>query len=57
VYTEPHTLTMGQLSDDLEAVRDPSDRFHENAWDDLLHLVGVLRAWSGLREHDVLISA
>ncbi|HEY0688841.1 MAG TPA: hypothetical protein VGD71_07335 [Kribbella sp.] len=44
VYTEPQALTMGQLSDDLEAVRDPNDGAPENAWHDLLHLVGVLRA-------------
>jgi len=44
VYAEPHALTMGQLSDDLEAVvRDPSDGVPENARHDLLHLVGVLR--------------
>ncbi len=44
VYAEPPTLTMGQLSDDLEAVRDPSDGVPQNARHDLLHLVGVLRA-------------
>ena len=38
VNTEPLTLTMGQLSDDLEAVRDPSDGVSENVWHDLLHL-------------------
>ncbi len=35
---------MGQLSDDLDAVRDPSDGVPENAWHNLSHLVGVLRA-------------
>jgi hypothetical protein len=44
VYAEPRELTMGQLSDDLDAVRDPNDGIPKSAWHDLMHLVGVLRA-------------
>ncbi len=42
--TEPLALTVGQLSDDLEAFRKPGDGVPESAWHDLSHLVGVLRA-------------
>lgn len=42
---EPTELTAGQVSDDLdEAVHDRSERVPEEAWHDLAHLVGVLRA-------------
>jgi hypothetical protein len=44
VYAEPRELTMSQLSDDLDAIRDPNDGIPESAWHDLMHLVGVLRA-------------
>jgi hypothetical protein len=43
-YAELRELTVGQLSDDLDAVRDPNDGISESAWHDLMHLVGVLRA-------------
>jgi hypothetical protein len=42
---EPHTLTVGQVSDDLEeTVQDEHERLPEEAGHDLSHLVGVLRA-------------
>jgi hypothetical protein len=42
---EPQTFTVGQVSDDLEAtVQDEHERLPEEAWHDLSHLVGVLRA-------------
>jgi hypothetical protein len=42
---EPHTFTVGQVSDDLgEAVEDEHERLPEEAGHDLSHLVGVLRA-------------
>jgi len=44
VYAEPRALTVGQLSDDVDAIRDPSDGVPESAWHSLMHLVGVLRA-------------
>ena len=44
VYADPRALTMGELSDDLDAIRKPSDGVPESAWHDLMHLVGVLRA-------------
>jgi hypothetical protein len=44
VYAEAPALTMGQLSDDLNAVGNPSEGVPEEARHDLMHLVGVLRA-------------
>lgn len=42
---EPQEFTTGQVSDDLdEAVRDTSERHPDEAWHELSHLVGVLRA-------------
>lgn len=41
---EPSAFTVGQLSDDLEILREPSDALAEVAWHDISHLVGVLRA-------------
>lgn len=41
---EPGTHTVGQVSDDLEAVHDVHERVPEGAWHDLSHLIGVLRA-------------
>jgi hypothetical protein len=42
---EPQTFTVGQVSDDLEAtVRDEHDPLPEEAWHELSHLIGVLRA-------------
>lgn len=41
---EPTALTVGQVSDDIEAVRGPSDAGAETAWHHLSHVVGVLRA-------------
>lgn len=42
---EPELLTVGQVSDDIaEIVHDDHDRVAEEAWHDLSHLVGVLRA-------------
>jgi hypothetical protein len=42
---EPQTLTVGQVSDDLEeAVQDEHERLSEEAWHDLSHIIGILRA-------------
>jgi hypothetical protein len=41
---EPASLTVGQLSDDLENLRGPGDLGPETAWHELSHLVGLLRA-------------
>lgn len=42
---EPHTFTVGQVSDDLvEAVQGEHEGLPEEAAHDLSHLVGVLRA-------------
>jgi hypothetical protein len=42
---EPQTFTVGQVSDDLGVtVQDVHERVPEEAWHDLSHLVGVLRA-------------
>lgn len=40
---EPRSLTVGQLSDDLESIREAAEG-PESAWHDLAHLVGLLRA-------------
>jgi hypothetical protein len=42
--TEPSTLTAGQLSDDLEHLRDAADVEPGTVWHDLAHLIGLLRA-------------
>lgn len=42
--TEPPELTGGQVSDDLETVRDRTERVPQEASHELAHLVGVLRA-------------
>lgn len=42
--SEPATFTVGQLRDDVETLREPSDATSDTAWHDLSHLVGVLRA-------------
>lgn len=44
IASEPTTLTVGQVSDDLEEIHDDHDRVPEEAWHDLSHLIGVLRA-------------
>lgn len=44
VNIEPTALTVGQVSDDVETIRGPSNASAETAWHDLSHLVGVLRA-------------
>ena len=42
---EPHTFTVGQVSDDVEeSIHDQRERLPEEAWHDLSHLIGVLRA-------------
>jgi hypothetical protein len=42
---EPHTFTVGQVSDDVEeTVQDERERLPEEASHDLSHLVGILRA-------------
>lgn len=41
---KPDTLTAGQVSDDLGTVHDVHERVPEEAWHDLSHLIGVLRA-------------
>jgi hypothetical protein len=41
---EPASLTVGQLSDDLENLREAGDVEPETAWHELSHLVGLLRA-------------
>jgi len=42
---EPQQFTTGQLSDDLvELVKDGHERAPHEAWHDLSHLVGLLRA-------------
>lgn len=41
---EPLSLTVGQLTDDLEHLREGTDVEPETAWHDLSHLVGLLRA-------------
>ena len=42
---EPRTFTVGQVSDDLvESVQDERAQVPEEAWHDLSHLIGVLRA-------------
>jgi hypothetical protein len=42
---KPQTFTVGQVSDDLEeSVQDEQERLPEEAWHDLSHLIGVLRA-------------
>lgn len=42
---EPQEFTVGQVSDDLqEVMQDRGERLPEEAWHDLSHLVGVLRA-------------
>ena len=42
---EPQTFTAGQVSDDLEeSVQHEHERLPEEAWHDLSHLIGVLRA-------------
>ena len=42
--TEPSSLTVGQLSDDLEHLREAANVEPENVWHELAHLVGLLRA-------------
>lgn len=42
--TEPSALTAGQLSDDLEHLRDATDVEPGTVWHDLAHLTGLLRA-------------
>lgn len=42
--TEPQSFTVGQLSDDVETLREHGDSSPELAGHDLSHLVGVLRA-------------
>lgn len=44
VANEPKALTVGQVSDDLQEIHADHDRVPEEAWHDLSHLVGVLRA-------------
>lgn len=44
VANEPTTFTVGQVSDDLQEVHADHVRVPEEAWHDLSHLVGVLRA-------------
>lgn len=41
---EPASLTVGQLSDDLENLQRTGDLGPETAWHELSHLVGLLRA-------------
>jgi hypothetical protein len=41
---EPSTFMVGQVSDDLATLRDPSAVTAEAAWHELSHVVGVLRA-------------
>jgi hypothetical protein len=41
---EPSSLTAGQLSDDLEHLREASDVEPWTVWHDLAHLIGLLRA-------------
>ena len=41
---EPTSFTVGQLSDDLEHLREAADVEPETVWHDLSHLVGLLRA-------------
>jgi hypothetical protein len=41
---EPAAVTVGQLSDDLESLREAGDVGPETAWHDLSHLIGLLRA-------------
>lgn len=41
---EPASLTVGQLSDDLENLREAGEVEPETAWHELSHLVGLLRA-------------
>jgi hypothetical protein len=42
---EPKGLTVGQVSDDVESVlHDEHERVPEEAWHDLSHFIGVLRA-------------
>lgn len=42
--TEPQSFTVGQLSDDVETLREHGYAAPERAGHDLSHLVGVLRA-------------
>ena len=42
--TEPQSFTVGQLSDDVETLREHGDTETDLAGHDLAHLVGVLRA-------------
>lgn len=42
---EPHSFTVGQVSDDLkETLPNEHEQVPEAAWHDLSHLIGVLRA-------------
>lgn len=42
---EPTAFTAGQLSDDIAyAIKDRHERVPEEAWHDLSHLIGTLRA-------------
>lgn len=47
---EPEELTVGQLSDDLTELTDPSEPGLA-LWHDLQHLVGLLRAIENLSRH------
>jgi len=42
--TEPRELTVGQLSDDVEALLYERDPVPQENWHELSHLIGVLRA-------------
>lgn len=44
MHNEPATFTVGQVSDDVATLREPTSRVPEVAWHDLSHLIGVLRA-------------
>lgn len=42
---EPRAFTVGQVSDDLEeAVQDEHEPLSGDAWHDLSHVIGILRA-------------
>jgi len=40
---EPETLTVGQLTDDLNELASPGDVDPSTVWHDLSHLIGLLR--------------
>ena len=41
---EPHTFTAGQVADDLATMLEASSPAPDEAWHELSHLIGVLRA-------------